>query len=213
MPKSKGILVTFEGTEGVGKSTLIEAIGEELRSRNVPYTATREPGGSPVAEQIRKVILDHPMDPWTELFLYEASRAEHLATIIRPALTRGEVVLCDRYSDSSLAYQGFARGLPWKRVHALNDLATGGLKPHLTVWLDLDPAIGLKHAQVQTRFEDEGVHFQIKVRKGFAKARSEDPKRWLKLKARQSPPSEMADKILKILEKKFKSHFKGKRVG
>src|SRR5262245_54520564 len=114
--KRTGVFITFEGTDGAGKSTLIGLLAERLRSLGKPVTVTREPGGSPVAEKIREVLIKEAMDPWTELFLYEASRAEHLARTIRPALERGDWVLCDRFADSSLAYQGEARGLPWAEV-------------------------------------------------------------------------------------------------
>ncbi|MGK5082265.1 dTMP kinase [Bdellovibrionota bacterium FG-1] len=200
----KGILIAFEGTEGAGKSTLIHAVGAQLKrlrgSRNV--VITREPGGTPVAEKIRTIILEHSMDPWTELFLYEAARAEHLAHTIRPAIQAGKIVLCDRFTDSTLAYQAFARGLPWKEVHALNQTATRGISPHLTVLLDIDPAVGLKRAKVRTRFEAEGVEFQKKVRRGFLKARRENPDRWLTLSAMSGTPEQLAEKVLKCLEGK-----------
>lgn len=195
-----GLLVTFEGTEGAGKSTLIRAVAEALKARGRRVTQTREPGGSPVAESIRGLILEHAMDPWTELFLYEAARAEHLAQTVRPALARGEIVLCDRFTDSSLAYQSAARGLPWKKVAELNRAATQGLAPHLTVLLDIDPAVGLRRARVQTRFEAEGVEFQKKVRRGFLKARSEQPRRWLVLKAMSGTPEQLAHAVVQQME-------------
>src|SRR4051812_45636437 len=105
------MFVTFEGTEGAGKSTLLRAIARLLKKNKRPFILTREPGGNKVAEKIRKLILGDAMDPWTELFLYEASRAEHVAATIRPALKQGKIVLCDRFADSSLAYQAHARGL------------------------------------------------------------------------------------------------------
>jgi dTMP kinase len=162
---------------------------------------TREPGGTPVAERIRATILEHDMDPWTELFLYEAARAEHLARTVRPALSAGKIVLCDRFTDSTLAYQAHARGLPWKEVRALNQAATRGVRPHLTVWLDIDPAEGLRRARVRTRFEAEGVAFQAKVRQGFLKSQREEPKRWLKLKAMSDTPEAMADLVLARIDR------------
>src|SRR4051794_21042564 len=120
------MFVTFEGTEGAGKSTLIRALARLLEKDGEAVVVTREPGGNPVAEKIREVILSEGMDPWAELFLYEAARAEHLAKVIRPALASGKIVLCDRYADSSLAYQAHARGLPWKAVKSLNRIATQG---------------------------------------------------------------------------------------
>ena len=173
----RGVLISFEGTEGAGKSTLIREVGSSLARlvgmRRV--VVTREPGGTPVAERIRATLLEEQMDPRTELFLYQAARAEHLAEVLLPALKQGKFILCDRFTDSTLAYQAHARGLPWKEVASLNRAATQGLVPDLTVFLDIDPAVGLNRAQVKTRFEAEGVAFQKKVRQGFLKARRPPP--------------------------------------
>lgn len=193
---SSGLLVTFEGTEGAGKSTLISAVAEQLNVQGKSTLVTREPGGSAVAEQIRRLILENPMDPWTELFLYEAARAEHLAKTVLPGLRDGRIVLCDRFTDSSLAYQSEARGLPWEAVAALNEWATRGIRPSLTVLLDIDPALGLKNAKDPNRFEAEGVAFQTLVRRGFLKAMRQEPKRWLKIKARSGTPAQMAEPIV-----------------
>jgi dTMP kinase len=199
-PKSKarGRLITFEGTEGAGKSTLIREVwsrlSRELGAKGV--VITREPGGVPVAERIRATILEERMSPWTELFLYEAARAEHLAEVILPALERGQFVLCDRFTDSTLAYQAHARGLPWARVVELNRVATRGLQPDLTVLLDIDPAVGLRRAKVKTRFEAEGVKFQKKVRDGFLKSRRLEPKRWLTIRAESGTPEELGTRVI-----------------
>jgi dTMP kinase len=201
-PRTPGKLITFEGTEGAGKSTLITEVETLLNLRGLACVRTREPGGSPVAERIRELILAGTMDPWTELFLYEAARAEHLARTILPALEAGKVVLCDRFTDSSLAYQGAARGLPWKEIERLNDVATRGIRPDLTVWLDIDPREGLQSAVEITRFEREGVAFQTRVRGGFAKAARLEPARFLRLKARSGSPAEMASRVLEELEKR-----------
>lgn len=197
-----GKLVTFEGTEGAGKSTLIRAVAAELTRAGIEVVTTREPGGSPVAEQIRKVILDNPMDPWTELFLYEAARAEHLAQTIVPALKRGALVLCDRYTDSTLAYQGSARGLPRAAIRTLNRLATRGIRPQLTIWLDIDAAQGLRRAADPNRFEKEGSDFQQLVRRGFAQTAREEPRRWWKIAANSGTPEEMATRVIAQLRKK-----------
>ena len=213
-PKSSraasGVLITFEGTEGAGKSTLIrnlkaliEAQGKgPLAGREV--VLTREPGGTKVAERIRSVILEEQMNPWTELFLYEAARAEHLATTLIPALERGAIVLCDRFTDSTLAYQAHARGLPWSTIKSLNRIATRGLTPAVTFHLDLDPALGLSRAREMTRFEAEGVAFQTKVRAGFLKSRRESPKRWARLDAGKKDAETLAQEALKILEGKLR---------
>lgn len=200
----RGVFITFEGTEGAGKSTLIREVGSRLArlegARRV--VITREPGGTPVAERIRATILEEQMDPWTELFLYQAARAEHLAEVVLPALRQGKFVLCDRFTDSTLAYQAHARGLPWKQVASLNQAATRGLAPDLTCLLDIDPAVGLKRAQVKTRFEAEGVAFQKKVRLGFLKARKTDPDRWLTLKAMSGTPEQLGEAVIQRLREK-----------
>lgn len=204
-----GALITFEGTEGAGKSTLIRKIEAGIRSSSLsPFhgrevVLTREPGGTRIAERIRALILQESMDPWTELFLYEAARAEHLAATLLPALQRGAIVLCDRFTDSTLAYQAHARGLPWKTVKTLNQIATQGLKPTLTFHLDLDPALGLSRASDPNRFEAEGVAFQTKVRAGFAKSRREEPSRWVRLDAGRKDPDTLAQEAVKILAKKL----------
>jgi dTMP kinase len=216
MPSSRrsGLFVTFEGTEGAGKSTLISVLARELAQHfenqgiRRGVTVTREPGGSGVAEKIRSVILNEAMDPWCELFLYEAARAEHLAQTVFPALERGDWVLCDRFTDSSLAYQSHARGLPWDKVKTLNRLATQGTQPDLTVLVDIDPAVGLERARDKNRFEAEGVAFQQKVRQGFLKSRREDPKRWLVIPSAKGTPEENARKVLKALLARFEKRSK-----
>ena len=193
MATKRGILITFEGTEGAGKSTLIGALEKRIRRSGRSVVTTREPGGSKVAEKIRSLILNEAMDPWTEAFLYEAARAEHLEKTIRPALDRGAVVLCDRFTDSTLAYQGAARGLDWKTLRTLNGIATGGLSPKLTVFVDIDPGRGLRSATAPNRFEAEGVEFQAKVRRGFLRAIREEPRRFISIRARSGTPEERAE--------------------
>lgn len=203
MAQTSGIFITFEGTEGAGKSTLMREVARRLREAGHDVIETREPGGTPVAEKIREVILGHTMNPWTELFLYEAARAEHLATTVEPALARGAIVLCDRFTDSTLAYQAHARGLPWKDVAALNRAATRGLKPHLTILLDLDPAEGLKRAQDPNRFEAEGVAFQARVRQGFLRSRKLDPKRWFTLRSDRATADANAGRLVAEIDRRF----------
>jgi dTMP kinase len=201
-PRLSGTLITFEGTEGAGKSTLISALGRELVASGYEVTITREPGGTVLAEKIRSLILEEEMDAWTELFLYEAARAEHLLHQLLPALGEGRIVLCDRFTDSSLAYQGMARGLDWKTVRDLNRIATRGLVPRATVFVDIDPALGLRDAKNPNRFEEEGVAFQAKVRRGFLRVIREEPKRFIKIRARSGSPEEMARALLVTLQKR-----------
>ncbi len=196
-----GVFITFEGTEGTGKSTLIKNLAKKLREKSVPVLLTREPGGTPLAEKIRKILLNDVMPPWCELFLYEAARADHVTHKIVPALKAGKIILCDRFTDSSLAYQGYARGLPWNEVKKLNDLATQKLRPHLHIFLDLPVSIGLKRAKIQTRFEKEGLQFQRKVRNGFQKAYLENKKKWIKFNVQNYSRAELCAVVLKQILK------------
>ena len=203
MSVSKGLFITLEGTEGTGKSTLIRGLAWRFSAQGIEPVMTREPGGPVVAEKIREVLLSTDMDRRTELFLYQAARAEHLAKVLKPALEKGSVVLCDRFTDSSLAYQAHARGLPWAEVKSLNHLATEGLVPHLTLWLDLDPAVGLSRAQEITRFEKEGLEFQKKVRAGFKRAMKDSPRRWLRLPMDKLSPEAAVEMAWKEILKRF----------
>lgn len=203
-----GLLVTLEGTEGSGKSTLLTQLGELLRKKKVAFVATREPGGGPLSEKIRSLILQNKMQPITELFLYEAARAEHWSQKIAPTLKKGQIVLCDRFIDSTLAYQAHARKLPWKQVEQANSIAIQRKKPDLTFFLDIDPATGLQRAKNPNRFEKEGVLFQKKVRQGFIKARSIDPERWVTLKVEKYSSVELAQQALAEMQKRFSRFFK-----
>lgn len=141
-----GLFVTLEGGEGSGKSTQIRLIGDRLRRRNIPFKVVREPGGTPFGDLLRQVLKfsPTPLTSEAELLLFNASRAQLVAEAILPSLERGEVVLCDRFTDSTLAYQGYGRGIPLKLVEAVNMAATGDIKPRLTVLLDISPEEGLK---------------------------------------------------------------------
>jgi dTMP kinase len=184
--KKGGIFITLEGTDGVGKTTQGHLLADWLRKDGRDVVETREPGGGAAArvgEQIRAILLDPlgQMAPLTELMLYEAARAEHVEKVIRPALAAGKVVICDRYTDSTLAYQGAARGLPHTIINQLNRIATGGLRPALTLLLDLAPKHALKKAVARTgagdRMENEGEEFQRRVRAGFLAAAKREPRR------------------------------------
>ena len=194
-PSNIGIFITFEGTEGAGKSTLISHLKSALEPE-MEVVVTREPGGPGVSEKIRDLILDNEMHPLTELLLYEASRSEHVELVIRPALKRGAIVLCDRFTDSTLAYQGAARGIEASKIEALNTIATSGLIPHLTFWLDVDPEKGLSRATEHNRFEKEGVEFQKKVRQAFESLSLKNPARWLRLDSSQLSPKKLTEKAI-----------------
>lgn len=176
-----GFFITFEGVEGSGKSTQMEMLKGYLEARGEDVLALREPGGTLLGEKVRGILLnssDEPVDPMAELFLYEACRAQVVANVIRPALKSGRTVICDRFTDSTLAYQGYARGLPLDAVREMNERATGGLAPGLTILIDLSPEEGLKRAwaringkrgSLEDRFEKESVLFHKKVREGYLK--------------------------------------------
>ena len=170
----KNLFITFEGGEGSGKTTIIENLEKELIKRGYGVIKTREPGGSKIAEQIRNVILDvnnTTLDIKAEALLYAASRRQHLKEVVIPALNEGKIVLCDRYIDSSLAYQGYARGIGINEVYEMNQFATDGLLPGLTVLIDLDPNKGLERIRsnhrIVNRLDLEKLSFHEKVRMGY----------------------------------------------
>jgi dTMP kinase len=173
-----GMFITLEGIEGSGKSTQLQRLADYLRQRGETVLTTREPGGCPIADAIRQILL-HPANtalvPRAELLLYAAARAQHVAEVIRPALDRGEVVLCDRFLDATIAYQGYGRGLDLSLIEQLNRLATGDLLPDLTLLLDMPADEGLRRAcrrnadssAEEGRFEAEALDFHRRVRMGY----------------------------------------------
>jgi len=186
----RGRFITLEGIEGSGKSTLARALGDWLRSEGLTVHATREPGGTPLAESIRQLVLARaaePMPPTAELLLMFAARAVHVENLIRPALARGEWVLCDRFTDASLAYQGAGRGIDPAQIRALSTVAHPGLAPDLTLLLDLAPAEGLTRARGRgdggDRFEDETLAFFERVRAGYRDQARAEPGRFVVLDA------------------------------
>jgi dTMP kinase len=192
---TKGLFITLEGGEGSGKSTQARYLRERLKRRNIPVTTVREPGGTPLGNRLRRLLKfsPTPLTPEAELLLFNASRAQLVVDVIRPALDRGELVVCDRFSDSTTAYQGYGRGIPLEQVEAVNRAATGGLKPALTVFLDLPPEEGLKrHFALRDRFErgferKEVMDFHRRVRQGYLDLARKEPERWLTIDARLSP--------------------------
>lgn len=189
--------IAFEGLDGAGKSTLIGALVEELKKQQIPHVLTREPGGTELAENIRQLLLatdiEKPSEK-TELLLYEASRAQHVSQVIRPALERGDWVICDRFTSSTLAFQAGGRGLNESDIHWLNKYATGGLEPSLTVLLDIDVDSSQKRSSGRTdrdldRMEKEKREFHEAVRFHYLKQANQNPSKWLVLQATDSVES------------------------
>ena len=181
-----GVFITFEGGDGSGKSTQVAKLAETLRQRGLAVVATREPGGTPIAEKIRKVLLDpenHEMGNRTEALLFAAGRAEHVNHLIRPAIARGEIVISDRFMDSSVVYQGMGRGLGVSDVMGLNMWATDNLKPDLTIVLDVESNLGLDRIDTKDRIEQASIEMHQKVRQGFLQLASTDPDRYLVINA------------------------------
>ena len=183
----KGRFITFEGCEGSGKSTQIRLLSERLKKQGISHIVTREPGGSDIAEQIRNIILNGKntaMCDECEALLYAAARAQHLREVVQPALNRGTLVLCDRFVDSSLAYQGYARGLGLDFVREINSFAMRDFRPDITLFLDISPraAFERKHgADEDDRMEQRGMAFHQKVYEGYLKIAEAEPERVAKV--------------------------------
>lgn len=194
-----GLFITLEGPEGAGKSTNREYLAERLRERGIDVLLTREPGGTPLAERIRELLLDpsdEPMAADTELLLVFAARAQHLQQVIRPALARGCVVLCDRFTDATYAYQGGGRGLSIERIAQLEQFVQGELRPDLTLIFDLPVEVGLARAAARgrlDRFEQEGRGFFEAVRQAYLQRAVQSPQRYRVLDAGQTLVQVQAD--------------------
>lgn len=196
----KGIFITFEGIEGSGKSTQLELLCDYVASRGIDYVRTVEPGGTMIGEEIRKILLsvEHSgMTSLTELLLYASSRAQHVGEVIKPALQEGQVVVCDRFSDSTIAYQGFGRGLDMDLIAQLNAMCTDGIIPDITFLLDIDVETGLKRNRTANkidRLELEAVAFHTKVRDGYLSLMEKEPGR-IRLVNSNKTIEEIADSI------------------
>jgi len=192
------MFITFEGVEGAGKSTQVRMLAERLRGADRHVLVTREPGDGPLGARLRSLVLSPPDDveiaELAELFIMLADRAQHVSGAIRPALADGVLVLCDRYIDSSVAYQGYGRGVSVDEIERMNSLATGGLLPDRTVLLDLDPAAGLARQLDRNRMESEALAFHERVRAGFLEIANRNPERFLILDA-SLPPDNLHEQI------------------
>ncbi|MFC2012353.1 dTMP kinase [Chloroflexota bacterium] len=196
------LFITFEGDEGSGKTTQAEVLYRRLSELKIPGVLTHEPGGTQAGDEIARLLKwsqNTSISPLAELMLFNASRAQLVEEVIQPALREGKVVICDRFADSTTAYQSYGRGLDLKMVKAVNNAATQGLKPHLTVLLDISPEASLTRIQgrEKDRFEQEDIDFHNKVRQGYLKLAAAEPERWLVVDASQSK-----DKIRKIIWQK-----------
>ena len=192
------MFITFEGGEGAGKSSQVDLLGESIKEQGYDVKLLHEPGGTPLGEMVYSWISDPDsrvlkrlysrwsssekathLDGLAELFLFESARAQLVNQVIKPSLEQGQVVICDRFSDSTLAYQGYGRGLEIDQVRKINDIATGGLRPNLTILLDVPPQIGLQRTRGKNhRMENEGLLFHDKVRQGYHAISSEEPDRF-----------------------------------
>jgi dTMP kinase len=181
--KTRGLFITIEGGDGAGKSTQARLLAARLKRNGVPVVHTREPGGTSIAEAVRRVLLhpDSVIAPLTELLLYEAARAQHVAEVVRPALESGRLVLCERYTDATEAYQGWGRGLDRRDVALLNKVATGGLRPDLTILLEAPVSDGLRRARGRKvkgdRLERESLAFHHRVSAGYRAIARREPGR------------------------------------
>jgi dTMP kinase len=201
-----GLFIAFEGGDGAGKSTQAAELAGALESRGLAVLRTREPGGTPIGEKLRSLVLDHGhghIDARTEALIFAASRAAHASQVIRPALDLGEVVLTDRYIDSSVAYQGAGRDLGTEAVRDLNAWATSGLQPDLTVLLDVDPEVGRRRRTAgdaaEDRLESEADEFHARIRTAFLDLAAAQPEKYLVLSA-HLPVEVLAARILERVE-------------
>ena len=189
-----GTFISFEGIDGAGKSTHIDKLCQAFKAQGRTITLTREPGGTVLAEQLRQLVLTAPMDAMTEALLVFAARRDHIMQVIRPALLRGNVVLCDRFTDATFAYQGGGRGFDWDVLSQLEHWVQQGdttlLQPELTVWFDLPPAVAaerLEKARVPDRFESQSRSFFENVAAGYARRFAVQPQRFVRINADQTP--------------------------
>lgn len=197
----RGRFITFEGIDGAGKSTQIDVIETTLKARGLEVIRTREPGGTPLGEVIRKELLSVSMDPATETLLFFASRAEHIAQVIKPALNKGAWVLSDRFTDATYAYQVGGRGFPAHKVEELERWTQGDLQPDRTVLFDIDPKVAAQRvaqARSMDRFEKESLDFFTRVRNAYLTRAKESPERFLIVNSMQNKES-----VSEILRKEF----------
>ena len=210
MTHKPGLFISFEGIDGAGKSTHITALAEAFKAQGRAVTLTREPGGTPLAEKLRTLVLNDPMDPLTEALLMFAARRDHLGCVILPALARGDVVLCDRFTDATFAYQGGGRGFDeavlkeLERMVQTSPAQASLVQPALTVWFDLAPEEAAKRlagARVPDKFESQPVEFFKRVADGYARRQQGDPGRFARINAAQSQAAVWQDVLAVFVAK------------
>ncbi|MGI4790560.1 MAG: dTMP kinase [Janthinobacterium lividum] len=202
------MFISFEGVEGAGKTTQIARLAARLRAEGrQDILTTREPGDGPLGSELRRLALHPPMgifvEPRAELLIMVADRAQHVGQVIQPHLNSGGIVICDRYADSSIAYQGYGRGLDLAHIAHLNEYATNGLAPNLTVLLDLDPVIGLARQSERSVMEEEALPFHQRIRAGFLALAQAEPARWLVVDSSR-PPGIVHEDIWTIVWERIK---------
>ncbi len=200
---TKGLFITFEGADGCGKTTQIELLDKYLREKGQQTLLTREPGAKGLGVKLREILLnyDGEVSPQCESFLFLADRAQHVDCIIKPALKEGKVVLCDRHTDSTVAYQGYGRGLDLSRINMLNDIATSGLKPDLTIVFDIDVETSMQRVgKEKDRMESSGVEFFNKVREGYLEIAEKEPNR-VKVINSSDTIENIHKKVVELIEK------------
>ncbi|AMD91231.1 dTMP kinase [Desulfovibrio fairfieldensis] len=215
------MFISFEGIEGSGKSTAQRLLAEHLQGLGYDPLLTREPGGCALGRSLRPILLDartRGLSSRAELYLFLADRAQHVAEVIRPALEAGQTVLCDRYADSTLAYQGYGRGLDPEHLRRINDMATGGLMPDLTLLLDLPVHCGLERAGLRNReegtvlsegrFDAESLEFHERVRQGYRSLAAEEPERFAIIDAAQ-PPEDVVLQCISAVEASLRQRGRG----
>jgi dTMP kinase len=206
------MFVTFEGGEGAGKSTQVKKLAAWCSRQGIPCLVTREPGGTPLGQHLRSLLLESQtaIDKRAELLLYSADRAQHIGEVIVPALERGEVVLCDRFTDSTVAYQGYGRQLNLEWIEHLNTIATNGLAPDLTFWLNIPPEVGFarKNSQDLDRLELGGIDFHRRIHAGFLALQKAHPMRILEINGTQTPErvfSQILEKFCTVYNSSLKA--------
>ncbi len=200
--KNKGMFITFEGVDGCGKTTQINKLNEYLKEKKYNTILTLEPGGSEIGKNLRQILLHHKgfVANMSELFLYLADRAQHTEEIVKENINKGNIVLCDRSIDSTVAYQGYARGYDIDKINLLNDIATGGLKPDLTLLFDVDVDISNERVgKTKDRLEKEGIEFQNKVKLGYLELAKKFPNRIKVIDANKSI-DEVFSQVKKIID-------------